>query len=127
MKKPCNMLNYSSVLDLCETRRIKVKDLCSYIGLSYPGLKIGLDTQKMSADKIYSLCQCLNISPNYLFRWEDEISSWSSEITQVGMLNSQNFGVVGVDLLRQQLEEKDRQIAARDSQIEKLLNILNKD
>ena len=113
-----NSMNYSTIYELCEKRKMKVKELCNYIGITYQGLKTSLNSGKLSSDKIETLCKCLNITPNQFFGWS-ESEQHTYNATQVGVVNSQNVNNNNVDILQQQLSTKDEQIS-------QLLALLNK-
>lgn len=117
-------MNYTELKDLCEERKILIKDILKEVGMSNPGLKDALNKDTLQIKKLISLCKVLQMSPNDFVRWKEKPSQ-NYTVTQVGMLNNQNAGTVGVELLQKQLEEKDRQLTAKDTQIERLLNLLN--
>lgn len=110
-------MNYSTIQDLCIERKMKIKELCSYIGMSYPGLRTSLESGKLSADKCLALCECLKITPNRFFGCPEDPRMYNT--TQFGVQNNQQIGTANLDILREQLTIKDEQI-------KQLLNLLNK-
>lgn len=115
---------YSEIQDLCNLRKITVKELCSSIGMSYQGLKTSLETNKLSSDKVLLLCKSLLITPNDFFGWS---ASYSAQQIQTGCVgNSQYIDTRAVDLLQEQLSIKDKQLTEAQEQISKLINILSK-
>ena len=93
-------MNYSELKKVCDSRKMQVNDICCHIGMSYQGLKSGLDSGKIGSDKVISLCQVLQLSPNAFYGWE-MISPITADATQAN----------GMDVLREQLAVKDKQIA----------------
>lgn len=110
-------MNYVEIKDLCERRKITVNDITCRIGMSYTGFKTSLETGKMSYDMIGKLCKELGITPNTFFGWEkiDPVTYIDSNI-QNGNNNTQVVQVM--DALRDQL-------AVKDKQIERLLQIIS--
>ena len=117
-------MTYSELCDILILKKILIKDVCESIGMTYPGLRDALNRDTLPIKKLISLCKVLQMSPNDFVRWKENPSQ-NYTVTQVGMLNNQNAGTVGIELLQKQLEEKDRQLTAKDTQIERLLNLLN--
>ena len=113
-----NTLSYSEVYDLCERKKIKIKDLCESVGMTYQGLKTSLETGKLSSDKVALLCKLLSITPNQFFQYPEQNSYLRNHVEQTGMVNMQNVQY-GLDIIKEQLSIKDQQISS-------LLTILNK-
>ena len=118
-------MNYTELKDLCEERKILIKDILKEVGMSNPGLKDALDKETLPVRKLALLCRVLQMSPNEFLHWK-ESAPQNYSATQVGLQNNQNVGTIGIELLQKQLEEKDRQLATKDEQIQKLLNLLSK-
>lgn len=114
------MLNYSTVADLCAQRKMKVKDMCSYIGITYQGLRTSLNTNKLSSDKVDALCKCLKITPNYFYGWLDVSTHDQYNSTQYGIMNNQNINN------QKELEILKDQLTIKDNQIDKLISLLSK-
>lgn len=113
-----NTLTYSELQDICESRKILVKDLCSAIGMTYMGLKSGLERQSLGVKYVSAICEILKITPNQFFRLPDTTTVIGNNVQQTGTFNLQQIQD-GMDVLREQLAVKDRQI-------EQLLTLLNK-
>lgn len=118
-------MTYYDLKALCEQRKIFIKDVCKEIRMSQPGLRDALNKDTLPVKKLVMLCRMLQISPNRFIYWADNNTSTNYTAMQVGMMNNQNVGTTGIELLQKQLEEKDRQIYTKDSQIDRLLNLLN--
>lgn len=112
-----NQLTYSEIVDMCAEKRITVTNLAKSIGMTLHGLKAGIQKQTLQSQVVFAICNLLGISPNRFFNWEESNSTYSTN--QVGVVNNQNIGSVGIELLQQQL-------ATKDEQIKQLLQLLNK-
>lgn len=112
-----NHLTYSEISDICAEKRITVTKLAENVKMTLHGLKYALQRQTVSSQVVSSICRELDITPNRFFRWEDKCDTYNT--TQVGVMNNQNIGTTGIDILQQQL-------AVKDEQIVHLLNLLNK-
>jgi DNA-binding Xre family transcriptional regulator len=112
-----NQLTYSEIMDICAEKKITVTKLAENVQMTLHGLKAALQKQTVSSQVVFAICKELDITPNRFFRWEDCVSNYNT--TQVGVMNSQNIGSNGIELLQQQLTVKDEQI-------KHLLNLLNK-
>lgn len=115
---------YSEIQDLCNLRKITIKELCSTIGMSYQGLKTSLETNKLSSDKIVLLCKSLLITPNDFFDWKLNTSAQQIQTGCVG--NAQYMDTRAVDLLQEQLSIKDKQLCEAQEQISRLINLLSR-
>lgn len=110
-------LTYSEVVDLCAEKRITVTNLAKGVGMTLHGLKAGIQKKTLQSQVIFTLCSMLGISPNQFFSWDEDGTTFNT--TQVGVMNNQNIGSVGIEILQQQL-------ATKDEQIKQLLQLLNK-
>lgn len=113
-----NTLTYSELQDICESKKILVKDLCSAIGMTYMGLKSGLERQSLGVKYVSAICEMLKITPNQFFRIPENATIIGNNIQQTGAVNMQQVQD-GMDILHEQLRKKDEQI-------DKLLTLLNK-
>lgn len=102
-------MNYSELSDCCEKKKLQIKDVVDALGMTYTGLRDALNKDTLPIKKLLPLCTLLHISPNEFVKWGE--NDGATNITQTGMLNNQNVNVIGVDVLHEQLIEKDRQIA----------------
>lgn len=104
-------MNYSELKKLCDSRRVQVSDICCRIDMTYQGLKSGLNSGKIGSDKVLALCKALQVSPNAFYGWEmiQPITACDAQ----ACTDSFNNRVVqeGMDVLREQLAIKDKQIA----------------
>ena len=115
---------YSEIQDLCNFRKITVKEVCSNIGMTYQGFKTSLDTNKLSSDKIVLLCKVLDISPNDFLGWKSVGTAQQIQTGCVG--NAQYMDTRAVELLQQQLSIKDKQLCEAQEQISRLIGLIGK-
>lgn len=97
-------MNYNEVKKLCDSRKLQVSDIICHTGLTYQGLKKGLDTKCLSIDKLFALCEVLKLSPNAFFGWEKTMPLEDSQVMP-------DCSPEAIQLLREQLTAKDEQIA----------------
>lgn len=109
------IMTYSELSDICEQRRILLKNVAENSGLTYDGLRNGMNKQSLGMTKILKICEYVGITPNQFFGYE---VSNTINANQYGISNSQNIGAIGVEILQQQL-------ATKDEQINKLINLLS--
>ena len=110
------IMTYSELSDICEEKRILLKSVAENSGLTYDGLRNGMNKQSLGMTKILKICECVGITPNHFFGYEP---SNTIHATQYGISNSQNIGAAGIEILQQQL-------ATKDEQIKQLLELLKK-
>ena len=113
-----NTLTYSELQDLCLLKKISIAALTKKIGLTYQGLRSALDRQSLGVKYVAAICNTLQISPNQFFRLPENPIQIGNQVEQNGLVNMQQIQD-GMDILRDQLAVKDRQI-------EILLNLLSK-
>lgn len=112
-----NTLTYSELQDICLAQKITMSEFVNAIGITYQGLKSALDRQSLGVKYVINICNLLHITPNQFFHLENNITNNNGYIH--GLLNTQNVGIAGIDVLKEQLTKKDEQI-------DKLLTLLNK-
>lgn len=112
-----NIMTYSQLSAFCIDNGIEIKSLCQRIGLTPQGLIKGMKKQSLGMLTIKALCDELKITPNKFFGVDDIKQQFTT--SQVGMVNNQQIGAAGIEILQQQLQTKDEQI-------KQLLNLLNK-
>lgn len=110
------IMTYSELSDICDQKRILLKNVAENSGLTYDGLRNGMNKQSLGMTKILKICEYVGITPNHFFGYEP---SNTINATQYGISNSQNIGAAGIEILQQQLQTKDEQI-------KQLLHLLNK-
>lgn len=111
------IMTYSELSDICESKRILLKNVADKSGLTYDGLRNGMIKQSLGMTKVIRICEVVGITPNQFLGWNEEKTTYNT--TQVGMMNNQQIGAAGIEILQQQLQTKDEQI-------KQLLNLLNK-
>lgn len=112
-----NIMTYSELSDICDAKRILLKNVAESSGLTYDGLRNGMIKQSLGMIKVLRICEAVGITPNQFFGWNEEKSTYNNSL--VGVVNNQNIGAIGVEILQQQL-------ATKDEQIKQLLQLLNK-
>lgn len=110
------IMTYSELSDICDQKRILLKNVAENSGLTYDGLRNGMNKQSLGMTKILKICEYVGITPNHFFGYEP---TSTINATQYGISNSQNIGAAGIEILHQQLQTKDEQI-------KQLLHLLNK-
>ena len=110
-------MTYSELQDLCYEKKISLTSVAECANMTLRGFRVGMLNRTLQIKAIEAVCKKLNITPNQFFGWEDKSGTFTT--TQVGVMNSQNIGSSGVEILQQQLSIKDEQI-------DKLLALLNK-
>lgn len=113
-----NTLTYNELQDLCYARKITIATLTNRIGLTRQGLLSALSRQSLGVRYVAAICNILQISPNQFFRLPEQPIKIGNHVEQNGIVNTQQIQE-GMDILREQLAVKDRQI-------ETLLNLLSK-
>lgn len=101
-------MTYNDLSDICDAKRILLKNVAQSSGLTYDGLRNGMIKQSLGMTKVLRICEAVGITPNQFFGWNEEKSTYNTN--QVGMVNNQNIGAAGIEILQQQLQTKDEQI-----------------
>lgn len=101
-------MTYNDLSDICDAKRILLKNVAESSGLTYDGLRNGMIKQSLGMTKVLRICEAIGITPNQFFGWNEEKSTYNTN--QVGMVNNQNIGAAGIEILQQQLQTKDEQI-----------------
>lgn len=101
-------MTYSELTDLCYARKISLTSVAESAGMTLRGFRDGMNNRSLGIKALESVCKKLEISPNEFLGWEEKCSTFNT--TQVGVMNSQNIGSNGIELLQHQLAVKDEQI-----------------
>lgn len=112
-----NLLTYSELSDICNEKKISLSSLAEKAGMTLRGFREGYNRQTIGVLVAASICETLGMTPNELFGWNDERPTFQ-QVQNGGKNNRQNM-TADVELLREQLVVKDKQI-------QQLLNLLNK-
>lgn len=110
-------MTYSELSDLCYEKRISLSSVAESANMTLRGFREGMNKQTLGIKAVVNVCKRLSISPNEFFGWEDKGDVYNT--TQVGVMNNQNIGAAGIEILQQQL-------AIKDEQIKELFNLLKK-
>lgn len=111
-------MDYLDLKRVANQRKLRVKDLAESVGSSENGFKVSIDNGTMAFSKIPDLCHLLGLTPNEFYGWESSSNIASNGSVQaVGNNIYQHVGEVKalkdlVQLLREQVKEKDSQINA---------------
>lgn len=101
-------MNYNELKNITKSKKIDLKDVAKEIGMKPYGFRLSIENGTLPISKVSELCRMLGISPNEFFGWPDQPGGIVAQ--NIGGDNHQNAGKV-MDLLAEQLREKDRQIA----------------
>lgn len=112
-----NIMTYSELSDLCYKKKISLTRIADCANMTLRGFREGMNKQTLGIRAILPICAELGISPNDFFGVDGSTNTYNTN--QVGMVNHQNIGAMGVEILQQQL-------ATKDEQIKQLLELLKK-
>lgn len=111
------MISYSELSDLCYKKKISLTRIANCANMTLRGFRDGMNKQTLGIKAILPICSELGITPNDFFGVDGSSTTYNTN--QVGVVNNQNIGAMGVEILQQQL-------ATKDEQIKQLLQLLNK-
>lgn len=115
-------MNYKQLKELCEARKIMIKDLAESLGMTPNGFKVSIETEKFPIGKVKDLCSILELSIAEFFDEPTVLNNSGNIInrsTAGGNITAGGNNASEVLFLRQQIKEKDHQI-------QDLLTILKK-
>lgn len=106
-------MNYKQLKNLAESKKIMLKEIAETLGMTPNGFKVSIETEKFPIGKVKELCLMLEITAAEFF---DETSSQVNNGSITGQMVVGNGHMTMGDaseviFLRQQIKEKDRQIA----------------
>lgn len=103
-----NIMTYSELSDLCYKKKISLTRIADCANMTLRGFREGMNKQTLGIRAILPICTELGITPNEFFGIDGSTSTFNTN--QVGVVNNQNIGAMGVEILQQQLAIKDEQI-----------------
>lgn len=110
-------MKYSELKSILANKEITIADFCKQLQFTRQGLQKSLDTGMFPSNKVIAACQILGISPNDFMGWPSN-SGCNVMAVNLGGSSHQNSSET-ISALREQLNEKDRQINRLLSIIEK--------
>jgi DNA-binding Xre family transcriptional regulator len=113
-----NVLTYGEISEICKKKKISLTTLADKVGMTLRGFREGYNKKTIGIQALVSICKTLGMTPNELLGWSDEEHPTYQQVQNGGKNNQQQM-TTDVELLRDQLSVKDRQI-------EQLLNLLNR-
>lgn len=116
-------MTYSDIKTIASRKDISINEIAQFTNLTPDGLKRGIEKKTLGMHYVSRLCDIVGITPNMLFGYK---SKGDMIFENGGMLNNntQNIDSQAVQVLKEQLAEKDRQLAEKDRQIAKLIDLL---
>lgn len=103
-----NIMTYSELSDLCYKKKKSLTRIADCANMTLRGFREGMNKQTLGIRAILPICTELGITPNEFFGIDGSTNTFNTN--QVGMVNNQNIGAMGVEILQQQLAIKDEQI-----------------
>jgi len=110
------MLSYTELMDILDDKNILQKDLAESLEMSRVGFKGAIENGTLQISKVNDLCRIIGISPNDFFCYS---GSNGNHQTQNGGIGNTQIVETGFEALKEQLK-------AKDSQIDRLLKLLEK-
>ena len=106
-------MNYKQLKNLAESKKIMLKEIAETLGMTPNGFKVSIETEKFPIGKVKELCLILGITAAEFF---DEVAHQVNNGSITGQMvvghgNMTMGDASEVLFLRQQIKEKDRQIA----------------
>ena len=106
-------MNYNTLSQIAKSKKILLKDIAETLGMTPNGFKVSIETEKFPIGKVKELCLMLEITVAEFF---GEASSQVNHGNITGQMvvghgNMTMGDTSEVLFLRQQIKEKDRQIA----------------
>ena len=114
-------MNYKQLKELCEARKIMIKDLAESLGMTPNGFKVSIETEKFPIGKVRDLCSIMELSIAEFFDEPVALNNSGNIINRstAGGNITAGGNTSEVMFLRQQIKEKDHQI-------QELLTLLKK-
>lgn len=120
------MLTYNELVDICEQKRVTITEVAKNSLMTLSGFRNAMRKSALTADKIELVCNYLGMTPNEFFKVKtfagDNLCNkygQNQTINQVPKEIDQT-----IEILREQLKEKDTQISVKDEQINNLISKL---
>lgn len=110
-------MTFSEIKQNCVKAKVSITTVAEESGLTYEGLKRGINTESLAIRYIPGLCKSLGITPNDFFGYQNEHAITQTQNGGIG--NTQFMDAGAVSILQDQLKKKDEQISM-------LLQLLNK-
>lgn len=106
------MLTYNELTDICEQKRITITEVANVSNMTLSGFRKAMRKFSLPADKVILVCDYLQITPNDFFKVKDATGDTGcNKYGQNQTINQIPTELKDtIEILRNQLEEKDNQI-----------------
>lgn len=101
-------MTYSELSDLCYKKKISLTSVAESADMTLRGFREGMNKQTLGIKVLESICRKVGITPNEFLGWKEDSATYQAN--QVGVVNNQQIGAAGIEILQQQLAIKDEQI-----------------
>lgn len=120
------MLTYNELVDICEQKRVTITEVAKNSLMTLSGFRNAMRKSALTADKIELVCNYLGMTPNDFFKVKTSVGdNWCNKYGQNQTINQiPNELNQTIEILREQLKEKDTQISVKDEQINNLISKL---
>lgn len=111
------MLNYNEIKKRIMDKEMTVSTFCEKLKFTRPGLQKSLDNGMLPVNKLFELCELLEITPNQFMEWDDVEPV--QYVAEEGLYCKapKSSGIKEISLL-------SKQLAVKDKEIDRLLRIL---
>lgn len=115
------MFTFSDLKRFTKKTKTNVENIASDLGLSYDGLKLGLDQQTLKIQYVLPLCKILCISPDQFFDVEtpkgDIVYGDQQKGSKMKIKKDSPELAHAIEILQEELRQKNEQLAAKDRTI----------
>lgn len=101
-------MTYEELKKHCDQMHVSVLKVAEEVGISFDGLKKGVSNGSLALRHILPLCESLCITPDQFFGLKGD--GGVRQVQNGGYHNTQAVDTTGVAALEKQLEAKDKQI-----------------
>ena len=85
-------MTYSELQDLCYEKRISMTSVADCANMTLRGFRVGMMNRTLQIKVVDSVCKMLGITPNVFFGWDNDISTYNTNM--VGDNHHNNIGMI---------------------------------
>lgn len=115
------MFNFNDLKDYTKVAQCSIDEIAARVGISYDGLKRGLQNESLSLRYVLPLCQELHMTPNQFFGSDapagDIVYGDQQKGSKMKIKKDSPELAHAISILQDELKQKNEQLAAKDRTI----------
>lgn len=117
-------MTYADFQDLCAKNKTSVRQVVNQVGMTYEGIRKGLENDTLATRVVVHVCKILNISPNEFCYWQAPLEGDINYGNMQKGAKKQIMTIAPSEELRKTIDMLEQELKTKNEQIAKLIEKL---